>query len=89
MLAALLYLVSIVGLLLCYFGLVVKKTPIKCLLIMLSVLGIAVLPITLYFGVSDWPLRELINYFAGLSVLIFATTIAAFYFMDLSQATRW
>lgn len=86
-LAALLYFASLAGVVLCFLGLIAKKTPIKCLLIVLSILGMAVLPASLYIGVpKGLLLSRLIYYFAELSSLLFAATLAAFHFLDLMQS---
>jgi hypothetical protein len=81
MLAALLYFVSMFGVILCFFGLTAEKTLIKCLLLTLAILGMAVLPVDLYLGFSEGQLREFICYLAELSALMFVTTLLAFYFM--------
>jgi hypothetical protein len=84
MVAALLYFVSMFGVILCFFGLIANKTPIKCLLLALSIVGMAVLPVDVYLGFSDGQLHELIYYLAELSALMFVTTLAAFYFMEIT-----
>jgi hypothetical protein len=75
---ALLYLVSFFGIGFAFVGLV-RKSPIKWLSVMLSVLGITALPVALYTGLEDAHLVYLLIFLATWSVLLLVTTLVVFY----------
>ncbi len=79
---ATLYFVAFWGVGFCFFGVILRRSFVKYLLITLSMLGVLLLPIAIYEGLDDSYLVPLLYYLAGWSVLLLINTLAAFYYMD-------
>jgi hypothetical protein len=86
-LLASLYCVAFFGVGYWYFG-VMRKPPVKWLLIMLSILGVLALPVAVYEGLGDSYLVGLLSYLAGWSVLLLMTTLVAFSYPEAKPSKQ-
>lgn len=75
--------VSLFGVGLCFFGVILRKSLVKWLLITLSILGVLSLPIAIiHEGQVDLDMLQRLYYLAGWSMLLLITTLVAFKHMD-------
>ena len=81
MMVAVVSFVLMVGVVLCFSGSGLRKPLIKYPIILLSVLGMSVLPITIHAGLDTFML-QLIRCLAGLSVALLVNTICTFAYME-------
>jgi len=66
----------------CFFGVILRRSLVKWLLITLSTLGVLLLPIAIYEGLDSLFLVQCLYYLAGWSLLLLINTLAAFYYME-------
>jgi len=66
----------------CFFGVILRRSLVKWLIIALSILGVLLLPIAIYEGLDDVFMVQCLYYFAGWNVLLLINTLAAFYYME-------
>jgi hypothetical protein len=85
LLLSLLCFFSIVGVVLCAVGIILRSSLFKWLLISLSVLGVIPLPVSLLYGVADSETLVLLSVVAGWSALTLLTTLVAFSYIDRMQ----
>jgi len=74
--------VSFWGVGFCFFGVILRRSLVKWLLVSLSILGVLLLPMAIYEELGSSYLVQLVYYLAGWSVLLFINTLAAFYYME-------
>jgi hypothetical protein len=82
MIAAISYFVSfwVVGF--CFFGVISRRSLVKRLLLILSIVGMLCLPFAFYETRDTGSLGHVLYFIGGLSVLLLINTLAAFHFMD-------
>ena len=88
MMVAVVSFVLMVGVVLCFSGSGLRKPLIKYAIILLSVLGMSVLPITIHAGLDDSFMLQLIRCLAGLSVALLINTICTFAYMERRISKR-
>jgi hypothetical protein len=80
--AATLYFLSFWGVGFCFFGVILRKSLVKWLLITLSIVGVLLLPIAICEEPDGSFLLHLAYHLAGWSVLILISTLSAFHYME-------
>jgi hypothetical protein len=82
MMVAVVSLVLMVGVVLCFGGSGLQKSLIMYPIILLSVLGMSVLPIAIHAGLDDSFMLQLIRCLEGLSVALLINTLCTFAYLE-------
>jgi hypothetical protein len=82
MMVAVVSVVLMVGVVLCFSGSGLRKPLIMYPIILLSVLGMSVLPIAIHAGLDDSFMLQLIRCLEGLSVALLINTLCTFAYLE-------
>jgi hypothetical protein len=88
LLVAVLCFLSVAGVILCVFGVVLRTSFFKWLLVSLSVLGLLPLPVTILYGVADAETLVILSALAGWGAVLFVTTLVAFSYIDMAKGQK-